>query len=81
MPKQKYVVTADLNSSRPELSNGGLKSVVHSPYGSLTNYVLSARIGRPIQLYCLAHITYTPECTSSQISLMLTEYIFRLRHL
>ena len=28
MPKQKYVVKADMDSPRPELSIGGLESVV-----------------------------------------------------
>ena len=42
---------ADLDSPRQELSNGGLKSVVALLICWGINFQ-SARIGRPIQLYC-----------------------------
>ena len=42
--------TADLDSPRRELSNGGLKSVVALLVRWQINF-LSARIGRSIQLY------------------------------
>ena len=47
---RKKIVTADLNSPHWELSNGGVKSVVALLVRWWINF-LSARIGRPIQLY------------------------------
>ena len=46
---------ADLNSPRRELSNGGLEIVVALPVCWQIIF-LSARIGRPIQLY-ISHST------------------------
>ena len=54
---REKICTADLDSPRQELSSGGLRIVVAlSVFPAID--LLSARIGRPIQLYFYCHGVY-----------------------